>query len=266
MILKIILLIIFLIYIYIKLYQLITNKKLKTYELKRNIKMNGEPNMKYYIDFSYHLLLFNMFKKLVNKFNKYNVKYFLSCGGLLGYHRHNKGFIPWDDDLDVCVFEKDMDKVRKCLKEVADENDYKFIICSKYQPMDKISYNDIFIDIFYLRKYKKYYHYNNDALNSIFKNEYIYKNELFPLKNVDYHLYSPNGTVYDKININIPNDSISFLNHAYKNWNKTIKFSLIHNFYYLLYFIDYNIIKSTIDIIKNNIPIYIKYILDNKDK
>jgi lipopolysaccharide cholinephosphotransferase len=39
-------------------------------------------------------------------FNTYNIPYFIDCGTLLGAVRHG-GLIPWDDDLDLCIFEKD---------------------------------------------------------------------------------------------------------------------------------------------------------------
>jgi phosphorylcholine metabolism protein LicD len=236
--------------VFILLFKLINKNYLLETENNRNIKMMGNHDMKYYISFSSHLILFNMFKKIVEKFNKYNVKYFLSCGGLIGYHRHNKGLIPWDDDLDICVFEKDQELVRKCLQEVEKENDYTFKPITYNIKVDRIYSNSIFIDIFYLKYYEnnKFYHYNYDSLNKVYKNEYIYKNEIFPLKTVDYYLYAPNGSVYDEIKISIPNKSIKFLDRAYKNWNIIKKYHMPHTLFYILYFIDFYMIKDTINI------------------
>ena len=216
-------------------------------EYKRNIKMNGLYDMSSYLPFSYHFNLFILFKKLIDKFNKYNIKYFLSSGGLIGYFRHNKGFIPWDDDLDICVFEKDQKKVRKCLKELEIENNYKFIIGNKIEQIDKIKHENIFIDIFYLKYYKNsikdsYYHYNNIYICNRFKNEYITKKQIFPLKEVNFYLYLPDGSIYDSIKINIPNKSEEYLNQAYKNWRSNYKINAVHSIINNYLFIKLNIL------------------------
>lgn len=45
---------------------------------------------------------------------KYGICYWLDSGTLIGAVRHG-GFIPWDDDIDVCVLKKDQRRLRRAL-------------------------------------------------------------------------------------------------------------------------------------------------------
>ncbi len=47
---------------------------------------------------------------------KYNIEYFAEWGTLLGAIRHG-GFVPWDDDLDICMKREDYDKFSKVAPE-----------------------------------------------------------------------------------------------------------------------------------------------------
>lgn len=56
---------------------------------------------------------------------KHGIDYYLVGGSLLGAVR-NEGFIPWDDDVDICMLREDFEKFRKiCPKELSDKFAYQ---------------------------------------------------------------------------------------------------------------------------------------------
>lgn len=60
--------------------------------------------------------LLKMAKQVCGIFEKHNIPYFISYGTLLGAVRH-KGFIPWDDDLDLYLFEDSYANALRVLRE-----------------------------------------------------------------------------------------------------------------------------------------------------
>lgn len=67
---------------------------------------------------------------------KYNIKYWIDSGTFLGAVRH-RGFIPWDDDLDVCMLSEDYKKFLNIAKK---ELNNRFFLDNKLT--DKSTYFD----------------------------------------------------------------------------------------------------------------------------
>lgn len=71
---------------------------------------------------------------------KYNLKYFAEWGSMLGAVRH-KGFIPWDDDLDIGMLRHDFNIINSVIESELPEG-YKLLNFRKYD-----DYNDYLIRI-----------------------------------------------------------------------------------------------------------------------
>lgn len=65
----------------------------------------------------------NVFKAFIKVCNDNGFKYYITGGSLLGAVRH-KGFIPWDDDIDIVMTRKDYEKFKLIASKELPENMY----------------------------------------------------------------------------------------------------------------------------------------------
>lgn len=146
--------------------------------------------------------------KIINNVLEENKIDYMMCGGtLLGAIRH-KNIIPWDDDADINIFDKDIDKFEKI-----DWGKYNLRL-DKHWIGYKLSFRDgikavedgkeqiwnfPFVDIFIFKKQTNgdnRYTHSTEKCQSWWTKDYIYENELYPLKKYqfdDMMLYGPNN-------------------------------------------------------------------------
>ncbi len=147
--------------------------------------------------------IYDIFEEVIKVLDKHNLTYSLVAGTLLGAIRH-KGFIPWDDDLDIIMPREDFEKFREIANKELPENlffqDYTTdeeypsiyakvrnsnttLIENGYRFLKKMN-QGIFIDIFVADRYK-------DSNKNLFRRKII---KLF-----DYILLSQNNADTNKV-------------------------------------------------------------------
>ena len=107
---------------------------------------------------------------------KHNIKWFADCGTLLGAVRHG-GFVPWDDDLDICMLRDDYQKFQKYAeKELPDGFVILTYECEEYWQMitrvTNVSQISLDKDIL-----EKYHQFPYAAGIDIFVLDYVASNE-----------------------------------------------------------------------------------------
>lgn len=112
----------------------------------------------------------------------HNLDYWLYGGSLLGAVRH-KGFIPWDDDTDICMPRTEYEKAIPLLIQELPQYGLEVKVFSPNCPMDRIGigYNHdktgIWIDVFPVDNFRtnlKSKDFTNDMYSEISKKVYSY--------------------------------------------------------------------------------------------
>lgn len=81
------------------------------------------------------LELLRMLKHVADICQEHNIKWWLSSGTLLGAARH-KGFIPWDDDIDIVMLRKDYRRLERILRK---EQSQEFVLHSMRSDVEYVN-------------------------------------------------------------------------------------------------------------------------------
>jgi phosphorylcholine metabolism protein LicD len=180
-------------------------------------------------DYEYiHKILLDNLEKTIKIFEKHNIQYWCTAGTLLGAIREGN-IIEHDDDIDLGLFKDDFLKLQNNENNIQDDlndiglhlliNEPEFnhnkIVTKKND--NNYHINRIFIDIMSFDKEGDRYILDAKAYGptgvGYFGNEWFYEKELLPLTT---HKLS-------NLTINIPNNSIKYLERRYDDWKTPMK-------------------------------------------
>lgn len=81
-----------------------------------------------------------------NVCKKYNLEYWLDSGNLLGAIRHG-GYIPWDDDMDICMMRRDYEKLIRVIQFEIDNHNLNDVISCRCNFETKSNWISSFVQI-----------------------------------------------------------------------------------------------------------------------
>lgn len=125
----------------------------------------------------YQLTLLEMLKEIHEICEKNKIEYWIDSGTLLGAIRH-KGFIPWDDDLDICMTRSNYEKFIEVIEKSLPDGMLYEMKHSKGWIQDDIDIRLSFLKIYYTEKFTS----TEDYLDAKFKGAYI---DVFPIDYVN---------------------------------------------------------------------------------
>lgn len=95
-----------------------------------------------------HRINMILLKELDRVCEKYNLKYYMICGTLLGAVRH-QGVIPWDDDVDVAMTRADFEVLKKVAKDEWKNGDFEFV---DYDNLGRGTFLDYMSRLLYMKE------------------------------------------------------------------------------------------------------------------
>ena len=133
-------------------------------------------------------LLYQMMYDISRMFDKHNIPYWVVGGTALGAVRHG-GIIPWDDDVDIAIDNRDIKNLLK-LEKPLKKCGYGLIkvwLGFKIYNLNipsKLRYRWSFpnVDIFTMKHSKRKYIYSRKMVTNAWPKDYYYVDELFPLR------------------------------------------------------------------------------------
>ena len=150
---------------------------------------------KYKIPETTKAILLLMMDKIHKILTEHKIKYFVEGGSLLGAVRHN-GMIPWDDDIDIGVFDKDFEKIIPLFEKNLYDDEIHILLQRTTKDMIKVFVANLWfknketgkligtptLDIFRYTKGNNIVKLASIAERIRFPNCYFKCDELFPLK------------------------------------------------------------------------------------